>query len=73
MTEFIWHWTKGNKKIYTTQIDLAEQAMKEGFFIMGARVNPIPSQQCESLTIKSIKYFFFFFLICGRFLLLFSI
>jgi len=45
MTEFIWHWTKGNKKIYTMQIDLAEQAMKEGFFVMGARVNPLLSKQ----------------------------
>jgi hypothetical protein len=31
--------------VYTTQIDLAEQAMKEGFFVMGARVNPLPSNQ----------------------------
>ena len=45
MAEFIWHWTKGNKKIYTTQIERAEQAMKEGFFIMGARVNPLRSEQ----------------------------
>jgi hypothetical protein len=44
MSEFIWHWTKGNKKIYTTQIDLAEQAMKDGFFVMGARVNPVGSE-----------------------------
>jgi hypothetical protein len=45
MAEFIWHWTKGNKKVYTTQIDLAEQAMKEGYFIMGARVNSLPYKQ----------------------------
>ncbi len=38
MSEFIWKCTKGDKKIYTTQIDLAEKAMKEGFFIMGARI-----------------------------------
>lgn len=44
MTEFIWHWTIGNKKIYTTQIDRAEQAMKEGFFIMGTRVSPLKSE-----------------------------
>lgn len=41
MSEFIWHWTKENKKIYTTQVDQAEQAMKEGFFVMGARINPV--------------------------------
>jgi hypothetical protein len=40
MSEFIWHWTKGNKKIYTTQVDQAEQALKEGFFVMGSRLKP---------------------------------
>jgi hypothetical protein len=40
MAEFIWHWTKENTKIFTTQIDIAEQAMKEGFFVMGARLRP---------------------------------
>jgi hypothetical protein len=42
MSEFIWHWTKGNKKIYTMQVDLAEQALKDGFFVMGARISPNP-------------------------------
>jgi len=40
MSEFIWHWTKENKKIYTTQVDLAEKAMKDGFLVMGARIYP---------------------------------
>jgi hypothetical protein len=40
MSEFIWHWTKGNKKIYTKKVDIAEKAMKEGFFVMGERVKP---------------------------------
>jgi len=40
MSEFIWHWTKGNKKIYTTQVDQAEQALKEGLFVMGSRLKP---------------------------------
>jgi hypothetical protein len=44
MSEFLWHWTKGNKKIYTTQVHLAEQAMKEGLFVMGALVRPSPEQ-----------------------------
>jgi hypothetical protein len=39
MSEFLWHWTKGNKKIYTTKVDDAERAMKEGFLVMGARLN----------------------------------
>jgi hypothetical protein len=30
MTERIWCWEKGNKKIYTKRIDIAEQAIKEG-------------------------------------------
>lgn len=40
MTEFVWHWTKGNKKIYTRRSDLAEQAMKEGFLVMGVKRKP---------------------------------
>jgi hypothetical protein len=44
MAEFIWHWTKENKKIYTTQVDLAEQAMKDGFFVMGTIVRPVRSE-----------------------------
>jgi hypothetical protein len=40
MAEFIWHWKKENKRIYTTQTDLAEQAMKDGFFVMGALLRP---------------------------------
>lgn len=42
MSEFIWQWTKGNKRVYTTQVELAEQAMKDGLFVMGARVRPNP-------------------------------
>jgi hypothetical protein len=38
MSDFIWHWTNGNKKIYTTQVDQAEKALKEGFFVMGSRL-----------------------------------
>jgi hypothetical protein len=45
MSEFIWHWTKENKKIYTTEVERAEHAMKEGFFIMGARVNSLTSER----------------------------
>jgi hypothetical protein len=45
MSEFIWHWTKENKKIYTTEVERAEQAMKEGFFIMGARMNSLTSER----------------------------
>lgn len=41
MSEFIWHWTKGNNKIYTRRVDIAEKAMKEGFLVMGVRKKPI--------------------------------
>ena len=40
MTEFIWHWTKGNKKIYTRMTDVAEKAMNEGFLVMGVKEKP---------------------------------
>ncbi len=31
MSEMIWCWVKGNKRIYTKRLDIAEQAIKEGF------------------------------------------
>ena len=40
MSEFIWHWTKGNSKIYTKKTDIAERAMKEGMLVMGIRAKP---------------------------------
>ena len=40
MSEFIWHWTKDNKKIYTRRIDVAERAMKEGALVMGIKAKP---------------------------------
>ena len=40
MYEFIWQWNKGDKKIFTRNIDIAERAMKEGFLVMGIREKP---------------------------------
>ena len=40
MSEFIWHWTSGNKKIYTKKVEVAEKAMKEGMLVMGMRAKP---------------------------------
>ena len=40
MYEFVWHWTKGNKKIFTRNDGVAEQAMKDGFLVMGKRLKP---------------------------------
>jgi len=40
MSEFIWHWTKGNSKVYTKNTKVAEKAMKEGMLVMGTKVKP---------------------------------
>ena len=40
MTEFIWHWNKGNSKIFTRRTDVAEEAMRDGKLVMGVRVKP---------------------------------
>ena len=40
MSEFIWHWTNGNRKIYTKKTEVAEQAMKNGMLVMGMRAKP---------------------------------
>ena len=40
MSEFVWHWRKGNSKIYTRKVDIAEKAMKEGMLVMGVKVKP---------------------------------
>jgi len=40
MAEFIWQWTKGERKIYTRRVDVAEKAMKEGFLVMGIKEKP---------------------------------
>ena len=34
MTQIIWHWTKGNSKIFTKKKDVAEKAMKDGFSVI---------------------------------------
>jgi hypothetical protein len=38
MTEFIWHWTKGDSKVFTKNTDVAEKAMKDGLLVMGKRI-----------------------------------
>ena len=40
MAEFIWHWTNGNKKIFTKKTEVAEKAMKEGMLVMGIKSKP---------------------------------
>lgn len=41
MTEFIWRWkTDNNNVVYTRQADVAEQALQDGFFVMGLRAKP---------------------------------
>ena len=34
MSVLIMNWTKGNMKIYTKRLDVAEKAMKKGYFVM---------------------------------------
>jgi len=45
LSEFIWHWTKGETKIYTQKTELAEQALKEGMLVLGVRVNPVALEE----------------------------
>jgi hypothetical protein len=40
LSEFLWHWKKGNSKIYTKKSDVAEKAMKDGVFVVGIRIKP---------------------------------
>jgi len=40
MSDFVWHWTNGEKKIYTRKTEVAEKAMKDGMLVMGMRVKP---------------------------------
>ncbi len=41
MSDFIWHWkTNNNNKVFTRQVDIAEKAMKDGFFVMGVKAKP---------------------------------
>ena len=40
MSELVWHWTKGNKKIYTQKFDFAEKAMREGAFVKVLKAKP---------------------------------
>lgn len=40
MTEFIWQWRKGDSKIYTRKVEIAEKAMKEGSLVVGKKLKP---------------------------------
>jgi len=40
MSEFIWYWNKGNKKVFTKNTEVAEKAMKDGIFVMGKKIKP---------------------------------
>ena len=40
MSEFVWHWTKGNNKVYTRKTDVAEKAMKDGALVIGVKTKP---------------------------------
>ena len=34
MSDVVWHWRKGDKRIYTRRDDVAERAMRDGFLVM---------------------------------------
>ena len=38
MEDFIWQWSNGNSKIFTRKISVAEQALKEGKFVIGKKM-----------------------------------
>ena len=40
MSEFVWYWTKGERKIYTRKTEIAEKALKDGLLVMGMRIKP---------------------------------
>ena len=40
MYKLIWHWTKGNKKIYTRRIEIVDKAIKEGYFVISLKPKP---------------------------------
>jgi len=40
VSEFIWHWTNGNSKVFTKRVEVAERAMKDGMLVMGMRAKP---------------------------------
>jgi len=40
MSDFIWYWNKGNKKVFTKNTEVAEKAMRDGIFVMGKKIKP---------------------------------
>jgi len=37
MSEYVWYWTKGNSKVYTKKMDVAEKAMRDGLSVIGIK------------------------------------
>ena len=40
MADFIWHWTKGDKKFFTKKPDVVVKAMKEGTLVHVIKEKP---------------------------------
>lgn len=40
MSEFVWYWKNGNRKVFTKKTELAEKVMKSGTLVMGMKVRP---------------------------------
>lgn len=41
MSEFVWHWVDGDKKIYTRREDVAEKALKDGKLVIGIKMGSL--------------------------------
>ncbi len=41
MSDIVWYWIKGDKKIFTRDIKVAEKALREGFLVIGKKVNNV--------------------------------
>ncbi|UCE38680.1 MAG: hypothetical protein JSW00_05480 [Thermoplasmata archaeon] len=39
MAGVVWHWTNGDKEIFTKRIDTVDKAMQEGYYVMPMMVS----------------------------------
>ena len=40
MAELVWHWTRGDKKIFTRKVEVAKKAMQDGTFVKVLKEKP---------------------------------
>lgn len=39
MSEFVWCWSEGEKRVYSMSTEDAERALKKGIFVMGIKIS----------------------------------